>query len=139
MKRDITALIAFIDSRQRTPHAIGREANDCIAFALGAIEAQTGVRIAPEAHWDGRSSALRLLKSYGSIEAAFDAHFERIAPGHAMRGDIAGVPDEELGIHPMIVEGRTLVSPGELGNGRAPRSAMAIAWSAVCHKGPSDE
>jgi hypothetical protein len=34
-----------------------------------------------------------VIKRFGSLEAAFDAHFERIPPAQAMRGDIAGVPD----------------------------------------------
>lgn len=130
IRRDIEALIAFIDSRQGVPHAWGRKANDCVGYSLDAVEAQTGVRVAPELNWTSQGSALRVLRStYGSIEAAYDAHFERIAPAFARRGDIAGVPDEAFGIHPLIVEGELLVGPGDRGNRRTKRSTMAIAWS----------
>lgn len=130
-ERDTAALIAFIDSRQLVPHAIGREANDCAGFALAAVEAETGVRPAPELQWSDWAGARRIIARYGSVEAAFDAHFERIAPAAAKRGDIAGVADEAFGIHPMIVEGATLVCPGERGNCRARRRHMTIAWSAA--------
>jgi hypothetical protein len=132
--RDVAALVAFIDSRQRRPHAWGRFANDCLGYALGAVEAQTGIRVAPELAWSSRAEALRLLKRFASLEAAIDTYFVRIAPAQAMRGDIAGVVDAAFGIHPMIVEGSTLVSPGENGNRRAPRKAMRCAWSAVSLK-----
>jgi hypothetical protein len=33
-----------------------------------------------------------------------------------MRGDIGGVLTPQFGIHPMIVEGLTLVGPGDRGN-----------------------
>lgn len=131
LKRDVHALIAFIDSRQSEPHRIGRDANDCVGYALDCAEAQTGVRIAAELTWSTRAEGLRIMRSYGSLEAAFDAHFERVPPAQAMRGDIAGVPDELFGIHPMIVEGARLVGPGDRGNRRLPRGAMTCAWSAV--------
>lgn len=131
-ERDFDALVAFVDARQLVPHAWGRSnGNDCVGFALGAVEAQTGVRVAPDLDWKSRAGALRLLKRFGSLEAALDAYFERVPCALASRGDIAGVPDDEFGLHPMIVEGRMLVSPGQRGNGRAKRSAMTVAWSAV--------
>ena len=132
--RDLAALHAFIDSRQAMPYAWGREANDCVGFVVGAIEAQTGIVVAPRVTWATHVGALRVIKRFGSIEAAFDAHFERVAPALAKRGDIAGVPDAEFGIHPMIVEGDMLVGPGDRGNRRVPRRAMTIAWSAVSLK-----
>lgn len=134
MTRDLAALIAFLDSRHAVPHAWGRRANDCAGFALAAVEAQTGVDPAPGVTWSSRAGALRIIRRFGSLEAAFDAHFERIAPAMAMRGDIAAVPDEQFGIHPMIVEGVQLVAPGDFGNRRAPRSAMVCAWSALAQK-----
>jgi hypothetical protein len=132
--RDVDALIAFLDSRHRRRHRYGRRANDCVGFALAAVEAQTGVVVAPQLTWSTRAEARRVLAPFGSVEAAFDAFFERIAPGQAMRGDIAGVPYPDFGIHPMIVEGVTLVGPGEHGNHRLKREAMTCAWSAVRHK-----
>lgn len=129
--RDLAALHAFIGARHAQPYEWGREANDCVGYVLAAVEAMTGVRIAKKARWKDSKGALRAIAKYGSLEAAFDAHFERVPPALALRGDIAGVPDEEFGIHPAIIEGVTLVGPGERGNRRLPRSAMTIAWSAT--------
>jgi hypothetical protein len=117
------------------PHAWGRNANDCVGYSLDAVEAQTGIRVAPELNWTSRASALRVIRIYGTLEGAYDAHFERIAPAFAKRGDIAGVEDADFGIHPMIVEGETLVGPGERGNRRLPRRMMVAAWSATSPKG----
>jgi hypothetical protein len=133
VKRDTEALIAFVDSRQNTPYAWGRDRNDCIAFLLGAVEAQTGVRVAPSLKWSGPKAATTLIDRFGGMEGVLDAHFERIPPSMAKMGDIAGVPDEAFGIHPMIVEGLTLVCPGDKGNARTKRSMMTCAWSAVKH------
>lgn len=142
MKRDIEALLAFIDSRQAVPYAWGRKRNDCVGFAIGAVEAQTGEKVARSLKWAGPKAALTIIKRFGSLEAAFDHYFERIPPALAMRGDIAGVPAETMRgldkqtaklfrVHPMIVEGMTLVTPGEHGNERVKRSAMTVAWSAT--------
>lgn len=131
MKRDIEALIAFIGSRQNVPHEIGRENNDCVGYVLAAAEAQTGQKPAPKLKWSSTKGIAALIKRFGSLEAAFDAHFDRIAPARAMRGDIGGVADEQFGIHPMIVEGMTLVGPGDRGNKRVKRAAMIAAWSAI--------
>ena len=131
MKRDGEALTAFINSRQSVPHRWGSNANDCMSFAAGAVKAQTGVDPARGLKWRSHASAIRLLNGLGGVEAILDARFKRVPPSMAKRGDIAGVPDPDLGIHPMIVEGMELVSPGEYGNARAKRSAMVCAWSVV--------
>ena len=133
-RRDVAALIAFIDSRQNTAHEWGRKANDCAGFALDAVKAMTGKGRASSLKWSSRAAGLRVIKRFGSLEAAFDHYFVRIPPALAQRGDIAGVPDETFGIHPMIVEGLTLVGPGDGGNRRLPRRAMTIAWSATERK-----
>lgn len=129
--RDFEALIAFIESRQATPHEWGRKANDCIAFAGHAVEAVTDGHRQPlkGLHWHDRASGLKLLAKLGGVEAALDARFQRIAPAQAHRGDIAGVADADFGMHPMIVEGEYLVGPGAKGNRRLPRRAMVAAWN----------
>lgn len=130
--RDLSALHAFIDSRQRIPRVWGRRnGNDCAGYVLDAVEAQTGVDRAPELDWTDERSGLRVITAEGGLEAAFDRRFQRIAPSLAQRGDIAGVDKGELGIQPMLVEGVTLVGPGDRGNVRLPRRAMTIAWSAT--------
>lgn len=135
IKRDTAALVAFIDSRQLMPHKSGRAGNDCVSYALAAAKAQTGIDVAPEHDWSTARQGLAIIRRFGSLEAAFDAHFERVPPAQAMRGDIAGVPDDKLGVHPMIVDGVMLVGPGDQGNRRLPRSAMTVAWSIVRPKG----
>lgn len=131
LPRNVLALHAFIDSRASVPHAWGRRANDCAGYSLDAVQALTGVDRAPELDWTDAKSGVRVIAAEGGLEAAYDRRFQRIAPALAQRGDIAGVPDADFGIHPMIVEGGTLVGPGEVGNRRQPRAAMTIAWSAV--------
>lgn len=133
-ERDIEALITFIDSRQGIPYEWGRKANDCVGFVLDAVKAQNGRGRASELKWSSQTSALRVITRLGGLESAFDRYFQRIPPSRAMRGDIAGVPDETFGIHPMIIEGETLVGPGERGNRRLPRRAMTTAWSATLPK-----
>jgi hypothetical protein len=130
MSRNFGALVAFIDARHGTPHRWGRDANDCVAFVLGAVEAQTGIPPAADLDWSNRAEGLRLIKRLGGLEAAFDARFVRISPGLAQRGDIAGVAIGDFGVHPMIVDGTTLIGPGDKGNKRLPRAAMVMAWSA---------
>lgn len=129
MDRDIKALIAFIDSRQNTPHEWGRKKNDCVSFPLQAVKVQTGKNRATALKWNDEKSGLKAIRKAGGIEAGFDRYFQRIPPAQAMRGDIAGVPDERFGIHPMIVEGEMLVGPALKGNKRLPRKAMTMAWS----------
>jgi hypothetical protein len=128
--RDFEALAGFIDSRLAMPHDWGSDANDCASFVLGAVEAATGERRAADLSWSTQREVIAVVRRFGSLEAAFDAYFDRIAPALAQRGDIAGVPDRHFGIHPMIVEGELLVGPGVRGNHRVKRAAMVIAWSA---------
>jgi hypothetical protein len=128
MKRDVNALVAYLAERAHRPHEWGRKANDCMSFPAGAVKAQTGKDPAAGLKWKSHATAMSLLNKLGGIEAVLDARFERVAPALAMRGDIAGVPDPEFGIHPMIVEGTMLCAPGERGLKRCSRSAMVIAW-----------
>ncbi|HVM38287.1 MAG TPA: hypothetical protein VM265_07870 [Sphingomicrobium sp.] len=138
-ERDIAALLEILEQRLATPHRIGRRQNDCIAFMLAAVKAQTGHNPIGRASWSSWRGALRVLRRLAgpgvdrraAIERLLDRHFRRIAPAEAMRGDIAGVSDPLLGIHPAIVEGETLAMPGDDGLKRLPRRAMVAAWSAV--------
>jgi len=134
MDRNVKALLAFIDERQNRPHEWGRHANDCASFVLGAAKAQTGHDRATAIKWHDEKSGLRAIKKAGGLEKAFDRWFVRIPPAQAMRGDIAGVPDERFGIHPMIVEGELLVGPGDKGNKRLKRREMTMAWSVMLKK-----
>lgn len=134
MKRDFAVWLAFIAGRTAMPHAWGRRNNDCAAFADGAVKALTGKGVLGRLAWNDERAARRTLKRQGGMEAALDARFERIATAHAHRGDIAGVPDDSFGIHPTIVEGATLCSPGSRGLKRQPRSDAVIAWNVTARK-----
>lgn len=129
--RDVGALLALLNARAQRPHEWGDRNNDCIAFIAAAVKAQTGRNPARGLKWSTKTGALRLLARLGGVEAVLDARFDRIPVAHAHRGDIAGIPDPELGLHPMIVEGETLCTPGQRGLKRAPRSAMTHAWDVM--------
>lgn len=127
--RDHDALLAFIAGRTNTPH--DWRTNDCARYAAGAVEAQTGRRpLHGLGRWGTFAGACRVLAKLGGMEAATSSRLKPISPAMASRGDIAGVPDEALGLRLMVVEGETLVGPGETGNQRVKRSAMTHAWSA---------
>lgn len=126
MSRDHAALVRFLAERAAEPFVWGRRANDCAAFAGGAVLAQTGRDPLKGLHWGSKSSALKLIGKLGGLEQAVSARLRRIEPAHAHRGDVAGVIENgELLL--MVVEGAMLVGPG---NRRATRSVMSLAWSA---------
>ena len=129
MARVLEALLSFIESRDRTPFAWGRGANDCASFMLDAIVAQGGADPFPGKTWANETEAARVIKRHGGLERAVTKRLRAIPPAMAQRGDVAGVPDERFGVSLMIVEGATLVAPGTRGNKRLPRSAMTKAWT----------
>jgi hypothetical protein len=125
--RDYGALARYLAERRAMPFAWGRKGNDCAAFAGGAIKAQTGRDPLAGLRWSTATGAARLIARLGGMEAAVSARLTPIAPAKAHRGDLAGVADGRFGLLLMVVEGETLIGPG---NSRAPRSAMIHAWSA---------
>ncbi len=135
--RDIAALIGLIEARSAVPFDWRGRGADCVSFAALAVEAQTGVNPRGTLRWTSKRGALAAIKAEGGLEAAVDRRLDRIAPALAKRGDIAAVPDEELGIRLMIVEGAMLVGPGEGGLERQLRSEMTIAWDATSVFQPS--
>jgi hypothetical protein len=134
--RDIPALLALLGERQSMPHEWGKRNNDCLSFLAAAVEAQTGVDPAKGLEWKSPASAMALLHRLGGVEALLDSMFERIAPAHAHRGDIGAIADAELGMHPMLVEGATLCTPGERGLKRCPRALMVAAWDVGSFRRP---
>jgi hypothetical protein len=126
--RDIDALLQYLADRAFMPHEWGRTANDCMSFPAGAVKAQTGKDPARGLKWKSQATGLSLLKKLGGVEKVLDARFERIPSALAKRGDIGIIPDPDLGVHPVIVEGATVCLPGERGLRRHPRSAMTAAW-----------
>ena len=132
--RDMAALYTLLTERAAMPFAWGSRANDCVSFAAACVEAQTGKRIRFGGHeWTTAIGAHRVLDKLDGLAAAMAMELSEISPAFAQRGDVAGVPKRPGGneILLMIVEGDTLVGPGPDGLERLPRSAMAMAWSAV--------
>jgi hypothetical protein len=99
MKRDVNALLGYLAERATMPHEFGRNANDCLSFVAGAVKAQTGKDPTSGLKWKSHATAMSLLNKLGGVEAVLDARFERVAPSLAQRGDIAVIPDAELGSH----------------------------------------
>lgn len=127
--RDHDALLAALSARATTPFDWRR--NDCVRYAAAAVKAQTGRNpLRGIKRWYSAAGARRVLDSLGGMEAAVSARLTPIAPAAAKRGDIAGVPDDALGLRLMVVEGETLVGPCGRGERREPRRAMTRAWSA---------
>jgi hypothetical protein len=129
------------------PHAWGSDANDCVSFFDGAVIAQTGRSAIEGLSWSNKTGALRVLKRIGGLVAELDRRFERVPIAFAQRGDIAGIPVERMigldadeialiGLHPMIVEGLMLASPGERGLERAPRTLATTAWDVTKRRDP---
>lgn len=131
MARDFGALLRFLEERRAQPFAWGRDANDCVSFAFGAVEAMTGDGRWGRDRWASSIGAQRILKRVGGLEAFVDARFKPIAKARAMRGDIAAILHPEFEIALMVVEGEGLVGPGHSGVERVPRAAMIGAWSAT--------
>lgn len=132
--RDIPALLALFGARLRTPFAWGP--HDCASFAFDAVQAQTGEdRFLYRGKYAAAAGAVRILKRIGGLEGLLDAQFERIAPAHAHRGDLALVNMAE-GPTIMVVDGPYLVAPGPTGLVRTPRTelddtgapAFVLAW-----------
>lgn len=131
--RDMAALYRLFDERAAMPFAWGSSANDCVSFAAAAVEAQTGRRMEFGGHsWTTALGAQRVLDKLDGLAAAVSSQLSEISPPFAKRGDIAGVPSRPGGNDMLlaVVEGDTLVAPGERGLMRLPRSAMTMAWSA---------
>lgn len=128
MSRDPAALIEAIETRSDRPFA-WRRGRDCVSFAAACVRAQTGIDpLAGLPRWRSLRAAKAAIEAEGGLEQALDARLPRIAPALARRGDIAGVPDELFGIRLLVVEGETLVGPGERGLERLPRGRMTMAW-----------
>ncbi len=111
------------------PFAWGRRGNDCVSFTAGAVLALTGEDPLMNLDWRSAAQAARLLKRWGGMEAAVSSRLQSIPLAHAHRGDVAAVAHAEHGLMLMVVEGATLVGPGESGLCRAPRERMLRAWS----------
>lgn len=132
MIRDHEALSRYVASRHAQPFAWGREANDCVSFALGAVEALRGDRLRHGLpNWTTERGARRVLARLGGLEAAVSGILSPVAPAFARRGDVALVAHPTTGVQALfVVEGDTLVGPDASGARRVRRALMIKAWSA---------
>lgn len=130
--RDHAALVAYIRDRAAAPFGWGREQNNCVSFANGAIEAQTGRDLVAELglDWTDEVSARRALHGRDGIVHGLTRSLGRPVPvSLARRGDVAMVRGGRAPLL-MVVEGETLVGPNPEGLRRLPRARMRRAWSA---------
>ena len=127
--RDQEALIEFIEAAMRTTFAWG--SHDCVTFAAGAIEAQTGRRVleAVQGGWTDERSARRALARRRGLAAAVGRILSPVPPALAHRGDIGAVHDPRGDLALVVIEGATIVGPGPDGLVRQPRSVLVQAWS----------
>lgn len=131
VERDIEALLLWVEAR--LPKRFDwRGSRDCVAFTMGAVEAQTGIDHLVDLNWRSRREALAVVKAEGGLIAALDKRFpRRIAPALAKRGDFVGIPDKLFGIRLMVVEGSNVVGPGKHGLERQPRTIATMAWDTM--------
>lgn len=127
--RDFEALDRFLAERARMPFAWGSAANDCISFYAAAARAMADHDPIEGLKWSSEIGAARVIRRLGGLAAAVSSRMTPVAPAFAMRGDAAAVEHPEHGLSLMLVEGETLVAPGERGLERHPRSAMIFAWT----------
>lgn len=120
-------LSAWMTKAVRLPEQVG--AHDCVLFAAGAAEAQTGVDVA--AGIRGYASYREGLRRLGvrRLRDAPGRFFQKIPTAKMQRGDIAYVVEEvspgrkRAGL--MVCDGLGLVG---LGGVRRARSAAKLAW-----------
>jgi len=128
-RRDIAALLALIEARRDWAHAWTR-GRDCVSFALRCVEAQTGVDLLADIPaWRDRREARQVTHDLGGLTAALDERLDPIAPALAQRGDVAALAEPTFGIRLMVIEGETMVGPGDRGLERLLRYAMIRSWS----------
>jgi hypothetical protein len=125
------ALDRYVMARLRTPFAWGREENDCVSYALGALEACGRDLAALEGigNWSTKRGAVRALRRFaGQSDGMMWSAFQRVADllrgrevprGFQRRGDIVFYPsgDDLGGAIGVIYPGPQgeLSAPGETG------------------------
>lgn len=129
--RNYQALVRYIADRSTRPFEWGSRGMDCVSYWSGAIEAMTGenpLDWKPALSWSNEAEAEKVIAKLGGLDAAISARMNKVPVSMAQRGDGAMVRGVRC---IMIVEGDTLVGPGERGEIRLPRSAAVKAWSAT--------
>lgn len=128
MARDLEAYLRVLEERGPVPFAWAQP-RDCISFANETVKALTGRDVLGDLRWSSFREAKAVIEAVGGLEAELDRRLTRIAPAHARRGDLGGIPDPVFGFRIGSVEGPTIAGPGSRGLKREPRTAMTAAWS----------
>jgi hypothetical protein len=124
-------LEAFVVARQAQPFAWGGQ--DCALFAADAVQALTGVDVAPPAlrcHRHARA-ALRSLRAHGGLQAIAQAALGTpIPPVLAGVGDVLLTRPSSQSHHPMLAvcNGASALAPGPFGLVSLGLAQVSHAW-----------
>jgi hypothetical protein len=129
--RDYSALVAYLEARARYRFAFRPAAghHDCVRFAAGAVQAQTGENPLKGLTWRSAKAARAMLEDLGGLSGAVSSKLADVPVGMAQRGDI-GLIDLDGRESLCVIEGEMVVAAGVDRLVRLPRSAMTKAWSA---------
>lgn len=125
-------LAALIEKRRNVPFAWGE--NDCLTFALDAIEAVTGRRVGDE--WRGRyfdengaiACGLDCFEMILDAELAKHAFLE-VSVASAQRGDLALIVGDTEKACLGVIVGEAACGPGPRGLVTAPLHRVRRAWA----------
>jgi hypothetical protein len=120
-------LAGYVAARASVPFAWGSQ--DCVTFAVGAIEAITG-KVLPLPTWRSASEALRELAARGGIAGAVDSAGMRplLAPALARRGDLLLIPQLRSDAALVVCLGHVWAGPAREGLEFGPVRAAARGW-----------
>jgi hypothetical protein len=124
-------LEAFVAARQQQPFAWGTQ--DCALFAADAVQALTGVDVAPPAlrcHRHARA-ALRSMRAQGGLPAIAQAALGTpIPPVLAGVGDVLLTRPSSQSHHPMLAvcNGASALAPGPFGLVSLSLAQVSHAW-----------
>lgn len=113
----------YIAARLQAPFEWG--VHDCVCFAVGWVEAATGIDYLSEYRpWNDAEQAKAAIERAGGLELAFDRHLQRILPSFAKDGDLTLVDGTAY-----LFSGAQIVGPGKNGLIFKNRLEATCAWS----------
>lgn len=121
-------LDALIYSRLHAPFAWG--VNDCAIFAADAIEACTGIDVAPDlrGHLTARQ-AVRVLHRYDGVAGIAASRLSSlISVPSARPGDVVAVPIGRRLALGVMHDGDMVLGPSHAGLAAVPRAQALLAW-----------